>query len=325
MTDSGQASNKFRRIFLRLAKVVLAVVVLAAVSSQLSEALGELDKGALRFSPFYLVCSAFLYLSGMALFGDFWHLAVGRLGVEVGRLESQRAYFVSQLGKYVPGKAWVVLIRCGLTPRDRFPLSLVLVSSIYEALSVMGTAAAVAALAFLLIGGSPAQLALLSAGTAGLLLLASHPPVFPRLVSWVSASVQRDGSLRVPELEWKVLFGSWYRFLGGWALVGLSILSAARGGGISFWGVQPFLLATGGIGLAVSGGFLLFLLPAGLGVREYILLQVLSPSVGPAQAGLIAIVSRVVQIVAELAAGGVFYAVGKAKINTHQPGNSRLQ
>jgi hypothetical protein len=47
--------------------------------------------------------------------------------------------------------------------------------------------------------------------------------------------------------------------------------------------------------------------PGGLGIREWILMELLTPSLGPGPAGIAAILLRVTWIVAELVAAGILW------------------
>jgi uncharacterized membrane protein YbhN (UPF0104 family) len=74
-----------------------------------------------------------------------------------------------------------------------------------------------------------------------------------------------------------------------------------------------FLLACGSIALAIVGGFAVLIVPAGLGVREWVMMQTLGPSLGVSNAVLIAILARIIHVSVELFAAGCLYLLGKRK------------
>jgi hypothetical protein len=98
----------------------------------------------------------------------------------------------------------------------------------------------------------------------------------------------------------------------GWLLMGLSLaaLLAAMSEPVSLLGHMHFLralaLLTAMVALSTVGGFVSFI-PGGLGAREWLLLELLKPWTGPAQAILAAILLRLVWIVAEVGAAGLFW------------------
>src|SRR5947207_3633655 len=65
-----------------------------------------------------LAAAAGLYLAGLACWGGFWVRLMRRQGEPLTWGRAARAYFVSQLGKYPPGKAWSVLLRATLVKPD---------------------------------------------------------------------------------------------------------------------------------------------------------------------------------------------------------------
>jgi glycosyltransferase 2 family protein len=59
----------------------------------------------------------------------------------------------------------------------------------------------------------------------------------------------------------------------------------------------------------MAGGFAVLIVPAGLGVREWILMHTLGPTLGAGNAVLIAIVARVMNVTVELlVAGGLHFS-----------------
>ena len=81
------------------------------------------------------------------------------MGQEAGVWESLRAYIIGHLGKYVPGKALVVILRTGLIRSHRVNTSLAAVSVFYETFSLM-TAGMIVAI-FVLLMWFPEQIKLL--------------------------------------------------------------------------------------------------------------------------------------------------------------------
>jgi hypothetical protein len=235
------------------------------------------------------------------------------MGSQTGILESQRAYFASQLGKYIPGKAWVILIRCELTDRRTAALSAVVASTFYETLAMMATGSILALFAFLAAGIRSKPVLLASGGLAAGLFLAVLPPVFRPLVSWVSRQFQKDRTLPVAGITYPMWLKGFCYFLPGWTLAGASMVAVADSIGISLGSVSQILLATGSTAFSMAAGFAILIVPAGLGVREWIVMQTLAPDIGTGNAGLVAVLTRIVSIAAELAVAACLYPLRPAK------------
>src|SRR5688500_12419104 len=120
-----------------LVKWAVALAILAFVGLQFHKDLARLDLSLLHFRWEWVVVSAALYLASQAFWGAFWRHVLVRLGKRPGWLEPMRAYFVGQLGKYVPGKAWALLVRGHLIGRAGVPMGLSIFTSFYEVLTTM--------------------------------------------------------------------------------------------------------------------------------------------------------------------------------------------
>jgi hypothetical protein len=103
----------------------------------------------------WLALSALLYLAGLGLSGVFWFAITRRLSAHPTWIMGLRAYFVSQLGKYAPGKALALVIRVGMVLlADRTPAATAALAAFYEVLTTMAAGALLAlALAPLVVSG----------------------------------------------------------------------------------------------------------------------------------------------------------------------------
>jgi uncharacterized membrane protein YbhN (UPF0104 family) len=86
---------------------------------------------------------------------------------------------------------------------------------------------------------------------------------------------------------------------------------AGKGGGGADKGVHTFALALGGYALAWAVGFLIIFFPGGIGPREVALIAVLAPVMPSASALVVALASRVVMTIGDLAWAGTGLALGK--------------
>lgn len=300
-----------KRILPSIAKFVVAIIVLYLAIRQITGAVKGLDLSTVKLSPFYLLLSGILYLIGMAFFGSFWRIAAADMGGKMGCWEALRAYLISQLGKYVPGKAWVPMMRCGLVERSRSPVAVTAVSSIYETLTMMAVGAMISVIA--LFGGGINQASILaSAGAITICFgVVVQPFVFHSLIKIIRVSFRKGSSSEfVNPIRYSTLVRGIYIESIGWLLLGLSLAAVAAAVGVPMWSFKGLLLMTGNSALAIAGGFLAVVVPAGLGVRTSIMIFTLSPIIGAGPAAMIGLVMRIVQIISELLVSGVFYFFG---------------
>ena len=111
-------------------KTTVAVLVLWAVGRHVLRTWGAIKEHevAVRIQPGWLVASGFFYLAGLACSGRFYGEVLRAGTPPIGMAPAMRAYLISHLGKYVPGKAMVVVMRRGFPllmepglPRRRSP------------------------------------------------------------------------------------------------------------------------------------------------------------------------------------------------------------
>src|SRR5262249_10511049 len=88
-----------------------------------------------------LAVAAGLYLAGRACWGGFGLRLLRRQGEPLTWRQAARAYFVSQLGKYPPGKAWSILLRATLVKADGARPGRAALLATYETLTSMAAGA----------------------------------------------------------------------------------------------------------------------------------------------------------------------------------------
>ena len=131
-------------------KGVLTLVVLVFVARHVAATRRDLlQRGtSLRFDPAWLSASVGLYLLGLLAFGAYFWRVLASSESPVGFYPAVRAYLVSHLAKYVPGKAMVVVVRCGLAADGGARPATAAFATLYETLAMMAAGGLLAALGF---------------------------------------------------------------------------------------------------------------------------------------------------------------------------------
>jgi hypothetical protein len=94
-------------------------------------------------------------------------------------MEAQRAYFASQLGKYIPGKAWVILIRCALINNQTTTAPVVIASTFYETLAMMAAGSLLAPSCPAVRGNARPEMLVLAGRTGSWLVCGAAACVWP--------------------------------------------------------------------------------------------------------------------------------------------------
>ncbi len=291
-----------------VAKLAIVVVVVWFIRSTIADGWEQLRHDPPHIAYRWLAAAAGLYLLGTLFDGIFWHRILLALGQNVGFWTALRAFYIGHLGKYVPGKAMVVILRAGLIRGPGVDGSLAVVSIFFETLTMMSVGALLAAgVVAVWFHGQPLLL-----GTSLVLLavagLPTFPPMFRRLVRLIGLGRLKPGMLeKLDGLGYKIVLLGWMLNVIGWAILGLSYWAVLRALGTESG--NPFAqlhLYTAGVSLAVVAGFVSFV-PGGAVVREAVLTEFIVEAlcVSDAVALAAAVLLRLAWLAAELAAVGV--------------------
>jgi len=238
-----------------------------------------------------------------------WRVLLAGLGSPLPLTVAGRVFFVSQLGKYIPGSMWPVLAQMQMGSAHRVPPRRSATAAALTMAISLCTGLALA-LTTLPLVAAPATAGYRWAFLVMPVLLAC---LHPRLLNPVADRLLRLA--RRPPLE-EPLTGRTVARAVGWALASWLLLGA------HVWllavrlGAPPgrtVLLALGGYAFAWSVGFLVVVAPAGAGVRDVLLVATLAPVLDVTRATVVALASRALLTLGDVVAAGV--AAGVAALS----------
>jgi hypothetical protein len=316
-----QERTRLRKYATTAVKLLIVAVVFWFVRDTIVTAVDKLGEQPWRLRPGWLVASGGLYLLGLLPAGLFWHRVLRVLGQEARLGETLRAYYIGHLGKYVPGKAMVVILRAGLIRSHRVDTAVAAVSVFFETLLMMSVGAFISAAILAVWFREHRFLCLVAVGLmvgAGLPII---PPVFKRLVRW--AGVGRADSAAaagLANLGWRSLAEGIAAMTVSWGLLALSLWAVLRAMDASDLNlVAQFPLYVASVSLAMVAGFL-SLIPGGAVVRELVLAELMAPRFGDVVAVVSALLLRLTWLVAELAISAILYFVRPGRADILQRG-----
>ena len=126
-------------------RALVLVAVGWGVSHTLRQAVSELGRQPWQVDARWLVASGAIYILALLPMAWFWRRALAALGQRPTWPVTLWAYFLGHLGKYVPGKVMVVVLRVGTLGNAVNSLRLAVVSTVLETLTMMATGACIAA------------------------------------------------------------------------------------------------------------------------------------------------------------------------------------
>jgi uncharacterized membrane protein YbhN (UPF0104 family) len=302
-----------RRRLALAAQLALVLGVLWFAASRLSGQWNEFraQAGSLRPDWWIIAASALLVLATYALLIQSWRMLVGAAGSRLRYPDAARIWFVSNLGRYVPGKVWQIGAMGMLSRRAGVSPLAATGSAILGTLLNLG-----AGFVVLLIAGVPLLRVLfprvVSVGVAvatvaaiGLLALPALLPLAGRVATRV---LRRD--VQIPRLPARIVWGAVAANLLAWIGYGIAFRLLA----LAFFPQSPgnwvaYVAVFTGSYLA---GYLALLVPGGLVVREGATIAGLV-QLGLAsypQATVLAVASRLWLTALEVAPGLLFLARG---------------
>jgi len=286
-------------------RAVLLVVVLGAVVIALWRN-WEAVSTELRRLDARVVAVAFVIGIAPPIFTMFaWRVLLHDLGTHLALPPAASIFFVGQLGKYVPGSVWTVVMQTEMGARLNVPRRrMAMTGLVMLFLSVLGGAVvALPALPRLLTqsmsGFSPWW------GVAGvaLVLTVLYPPVLNSLITRALRLVRREPLEH--DLSAGAIIRSMLLIFGAWISTGLSVLVVAAHLAPDADLTSLALVCICGFALASVLGMVSFLLPAGVGVREAVLLLLLTVLMPASAATAVVVLVRFLNVVTDVLFAGV--------------------
>jgi uncharacterized membrane protein YbhN (UPF0104 family) len=314
-----------RKKILTVLRVAIALITLAAVVyaivhnwAEVSVHLDQISWSTFLWSTLAAAVGTWLTMIG-------WKTLLRDLGSDLHLAPASGVYFVGQLGKYLPGSLWSVLVQADIASHLKVPR---------RRTAVTGLLALGLSLLTGLLVGLPAASFLLRSDSSGFdwwLLLGIPILVVLCVPQLLNAIIDRTLRLLKREpLEHSLSAGAVLRavviFVLVWIAFGVHTLLLARA--VAGDGAHPDLTtaAMTGYALSVSLGMLTVVLPAGLGAREGLLTIILSTAMPtPAAAAAVAIMSRFIVTIVDVVAAlsGWLYARAHHLVTEHHAADER--
>ena len=296
-------------------KILICLVVCGLVGYELYKSWDKIHE--IELTPNYplLALAGLCYAVAFTPAAIFWRYAMQTLGQKPAIYETFRAYYIGHLGKYVPGKAMVLIIRTGLIKSERTKITAAGASVFVETMTMMAVGGFVAASVLVLwfrhhehVVAHASWLMLITCVFLCFTVLPILPPVFHFAAK--KCRIELEG------LRFRTLAVGWILNVPVWGMLGVSLWLTMIGMGFGMNHEQiitELSFCTSAISGSIVVGFA-SMLPGGFGTREYALLSLLAlfyathPIEGtdPKVIALIIVtVHRILSILAELTVSAV--------------------
>jgi uncharacterized membrane protein YbhN (UPF0104 family) len=291
-------------------KVLIPLIVFIGVGLALYKSWGQIQE--VHWKPNYLllvlagICYGIAYIPAAV----FWRYALRTLGQNPGVYESFRAYYIGHLGKYVPGKGFVIIIRSGLLNHAKTKISAAVAAVFVETMTMMAVGAFVATLIVVFWFRQDGhqtehsnKIMMLAIGIMCGTMLPILPPIFHFAAK--KCRIELEG------LKFRTLAVGWLLNLPVWLMLGIFVWLTMQGIGMQGHAVvHDVMFCTLVVSMGTVFGFAT-LIPGGFGARELMMGVLLVPfftahpqTVGDidptAMAVAVSVVQRLLSIITEL-------------------------
>jgi uncharacterized membrane protein YbhN (UPF0104 family) len=298
-----------------LVRLAILSLVVWGLARTWDDAQAKFEKHQFSWSTLqwpWLAASCGLYVLGTLPSAWFWHRSLWAMGQRPRGWETFRAYYIGHLGKYVPGKALVVVLRAAMVRSERTDSTIAALGVFVETLTLMAVGAVVAAIILVTQRSSDEQdlLTIIAIGLGICAGVPTAPPLFRAVVTRLPYVKSHPAvAPAVRGLKLGLMAQGWVAMTIAWLLMGMSLWATLRAmPDILEKPLEPSSvgLLTAGIALATVAGFV-SLIPGGLGVRELVVAALLIPAFGEGAAIVSAVVMRLVSLVAEVVVSTILY------------------
>lgn len=318
---SVPTKSLFRRCW-PVMKWLLFALVIGFVGRRAGQLWRDGDVGSVSIHWPWLLAAWATYAVGWLPSILFWHRLIHQFGGTTGRWDVAHAYFAGHLGKYIPGKASVLLIRAGLLAERGCRPGVAALTSTYETLACMSVGAAIGvALAPVVWPPSivtdlptairPAFDRPLAFGVTTVVVCVVLVPAVARILGLIALALtpplgsvgdlESRATSPTTRIRASFLLGWCFVFVTTWFIHGLSLGCTLRAVGVET-SLSDWLTWTGDVSSASFLGFLAVFAPGGLGVREAALIELLKaqPGISPSQAVAASVLLRGAWLAAEI-------------------------
>src|SRR5713101_6350641 len=318
------AFKKFtrRKLARRVLQIGLPLAILVFFLGQLKNDWSNLTAHTFQWNPWLLGLAFVGFMLQELSYGLIWQAILARLGHRLDLRLCLRIYLASEFVRYIPGNVWHVLTRILWVGRYGVSRPIAFASMTIELITKLAAGVLVFAISLLfwhdfgavgsLLHGTPVVV-VLGVATMLAVLIGLHPRILNGLLNFALRLLKRDPillTLRYSDILLVTL---------AWCLSWLVAGSAFYLLLLALWPSIPIAalpICIGIYAIAWDIGFVSFITPSGLGVREAAIVALFALAL-PLPAGLasiMALLSRLVSTLAEVVCVSIAYLSGGKQV-----------
>jgi len=294
-----------------LIKWVIIVAIFLFLGKMVWENWNQVREASFTFKPFSLILSTLIFAFSYFIQIWAWYLITLRLGIAISWGETLEGWFTSQLGKYLPGKIWLLLGRFTYYESRGKSKKIISVALYFETVTLLVAAG------LIFLGTFPffREMGPFYSGKQSwwLILLCLfafiflHPWVLQKILNWFLLKFKRDPislSISYPNILWILIVCIFV-----WVVEGFGFYLFIDS--VTPVSEKYILFLTGALAISTTLGLIAIFAPSGLGVREGALVYLLSLMMATPVAVVISILTRLWMTLIEIGLIGMVYLFGR--------------
>lgn len=278
-------------------KITLLSIAILCIAFYVHHNINEISQFKFTLNIFMLVKSFILLAFAQVSLPIIWYFITHSLKCNLSFGNSIRIRLIAEIGKYIPGRLFGYGYLIMQYKEKGINTNRILTSSFYELLLSIFSSFLFFSITLIFTDYnylSNYKVIFYSLSILGIILI--HPKLFQKLLNFVLKLLKKK------KLVYNLSYGKVLQYLFYYILVWVVY-------GIAFYffinvfnkiAIDNFIMISGIFALSTFSGFLLFLLPAGIGAREGLLIILLGTILGNSPAIIISICSRLWMIFIDL-------------------------
>jgi glycosyltransferase 2 family protein len=310
----------------RALQIGLPVIILALFVYQVKKNWADLAAYTFQLNPWLLALAFLGFMLQELSYGLIWRAILARLGSHLGLRTCLRIYLASEFVRYIPGNVWHVVTRILWVSKYGVSRPVAFASMAIELITKLAAGLLVFSISILfwqdygkvssLLQGS--LLDILGIASIIALFIGLHPRILNGVLNWALRRLKREPielTLRYSDILFITL--AW---CASWIVAGTAFYVLI----LALWPAAPIVawpICIGIYAIAWDIGFVSFITPSGLGIREaaIVALFALALPLPTGLASIMALLSRLISTIAEAVCVSIAYlSGGKQELSIQQ-------
>ncbi len=310
----------------RVLQIGLPALILALFVYQVKKNWADLTVYTFQLNPWLLALAFFGFMLQELSYGLIWRAVLARLGSHLSLRTCLRIYLASEFVRYIPGNVWHVLTRILWVSRYGVSRPVAFASMAIELITKLAAGVLVFSVSLLfwqdfgkigsLLRGSLLDIVGIASIIA--LFIGLHPRILNGVLNWALRRMKREPIQLT--LQYSDILFITLAWCVSWIVAGTAFYVLL----LALWPVAPLVawpICIGIYAIAWDIGFVSFITPSGLGIREaaIVALFALAFPLPTGLASIMALISRLVSTLAEVVCVSIAYlSGGKQELITQQ-------